>query len=497
MGVGGVSPVHLKWERVLWACVLVCLPVTSFRYLPFFGDSQVKPLSLLPALPLGLLLLWRCLRTRRFVFWSPALLPLLLFILAAVAASAAGAFLAPPAMYQQEYPTRLLRAWISLGVGVSFLLLPIAMVRNAQDLKFSLRWLFIGLFGHLVWSGIQLIDIYLIGVIFDGQPLSNLVDMIQKSFSMSGVAPSRRITGLSFEPSWLAAQVTSLYMPWVLAALLSGYAAFRSRRVLLFQGAVVIALGLLTYSRSGILIMLGSVVMTLLFSARLLITRLRGKGKSQPIAGAEKGPTRISPVVVRLLVGGAFIASLAGVIYLLSRNTYFASLFQPGAATITDYFIKIYAGPRLAFSLAGWQIFTAHPWFGVGPGGAGFYIPEALPVWTHFNLSEISMLLSPANTVFPNVKNLYLRLLAETGLPGLWCWITFYLAVLASVLRLLGSKRSDLVFTGTAGITIWLSVVMLGFSQDSLAIPVIWLPLGFLLGMQAGRHDRPAAEIGE
>jgi len=494
MSVEGVSPAHLKWERVLWACVLVCLPVTSFRYLPFFGDSQVKPLSLLPALPLGLLLIWRCLQTRRFVFWSHALLPLLLFILAALVASAAGAFLAPPAMYQQEYPARLLRAWITLGVGVYFLLLPIAMVRGEQDLKFSLRWLFMGLLGHLVWSGIQLIDNYIIGVIFEGQQLSNLVDMIQKSFSMSGVAPYRRITGLSLEPSWLAAQLTSLYLPWVLAALLSGDDAFRSRRVLLFQAAVVVALGLLTYSRSGILIMVASAVMTLVFSARSLITRLRGMGKSQPRAGAEKGPARISPVVLRLLVGGALIAILAGGIYLLSRNTYFASLFKPGAESITDYFINAYAGPRLAFSLAGWQIFSAHPWFGVGPGGAGFYIPEALPVWAHFNLSEISLLLSPANTVFPNVKNLFLRLLAETGLPGLWCWITFYLAVLASVLRLLGSKRSDLVFTGTAGITIWISVIMLGFSQDSLAIPVIWLPLGFLLGMQAGRHDPPPAE---
>jgi O-antigen ligase len=494
MGVVGVSSTHLKWERVLWACVLVCLPVTSFRYLPFFGDAQVKPLSLLPALPLGLLLLWRCLRTRRFVFWSPALLPLLLFILAAVVASAAGVFLAPPTMYQQEYPTRLLRAWITLGVGVSFLLLPIAMVRDQQDLKFSLRWLFIGLLGHLLWSGIQLIDNYLIGVIFDGQPLSNLVDMIQKSFSMSGVAPSRRVTGLTFEPSWLAAQMTSLYLPWVLAALLSGYNAFRSRRVLFFLTATVILLNLLTYSRSGILIMLVAGVMTLVLSARLLITRLRGMGESRSFSGANKGSARISPLVLRLLIGGALIASLAGGIFLLSRNAYFASLFKPGAESITDYFINAYAGPRLAFSLAGWQIFSAHPWFGVGPGGAGFYIPEALPVWAHYNLSEISILLSPANTVFPNVKNLFLRLLAETGLPGLWCWITFYLAVLASVLRLLGSKRPDLVFTGTAGITIWISVVMLGFSQDSLAIPVIWLPIGFLLGMQAGRHDPPPAE---
>ena len=59
-----VSTINLeKISRFLWGAVLLTLPVTSFRYFPFLGDStQVRPLALYPLIlliPLLLIRLWR------------------------------------------------------------------------------------------------------------------------------------------------------------------------------------------------------------------------------------------------------------------------------------------------------------------------------------------------------------------------------------------------------------------------------------------------------
>jgi O-antigen ligase len=169
----------------------------------------------------------------------------------------------------------------------------------------------------------------------------------------------------------------------------------------------------------------------------------------------------------------------------LSRNQYFARIWQSKQSNLVNYFVDIYAGPRLAYSWAGWTIFEQHPWTGVGLGAAGFYIIKALPDWAHFNISEIAQLLSPENQVFPNVKNLYIRLLSETGLLGFWSLTSFYLLLFGKILSLLRSKRKELAFLAVASLFAWLSIVMLGFTQDSLAMPTIWLPLGVLIGMTA------------
>ena len=181
----------------------------------------------------------------------------------------------------------------------------------------------------------------------------------------------------------------------------------------------------------------------------------------------------------------ALMAGLAGGIFILSRNHYFAQLWQTNQINLVNYFVSIYAGPRLAYAWAGWTIFAQHPWTGVGLGAAGLYLIKALPDWAHFNISEIAQLLSPDNQVFPNVNNLYVRLLSETGILGFWSFISFYLLLLGKILSLLGSKRKELAFLAVASLLAWLSIVLLGFTQDSLAMSTIWLPLGVLIGMTA------------
>ena len=471
-------------ERFLWALTLVAVPVTSFRFMPFMGaDSQVRPLSLIPVGLLLIVLSIRCIQQRRLFLWSNSLLPLLAFALVALISSVVGFFLAPVDLYHYTYASRLVRAWVTFGVGLVLFIVPMSMNRNEQDLKFTLKWLFIGLVGHVAWSIVQLFSIYFQMLLIAGHPLGDLVDYLQKTIMMAGISPNRRISGLALEPSWLASQVITVYLPWAFASVLLGYRWTKHHWLapvcLVASGGLI----LFTYSRSGILTAVAAAFLTFLIVGRGWMQRA-WKWFLQPFH-------RINPAFIRrsLDVGariGLIVIILAGLVggsYILSRNKYFAQIWQSNKKDPVSYFVDIYAGPRLADAWAGWTIFTQHPWTGIGLGAIGLYFYQALPDWSHFNMTEIAQLLSPDNLTYPNTKNIYVRLLAETGIVGFWLFIAFYLLMLGKVLTMLGSRRKELTLAGAAGLLAWFAIVVVGFTQDSLAMTNIWLPLGILVGL--------------
>jgi hypothetical protein len=471
-------------ERFLWALTLVTVPVTSFRFMPFLGvDSQVRPLSLIPAILLVIVLTIRSFQQHRFLFWNNNFLPLLAFALAALLSSAIGFFLAPVNLYNYTYESRLLRAWISFGVGLLFLIVPMIMNRDEQDLKFTLKWLYVGLIGQVIWSLVQLLGFYAPAIVFDGQTLGNLIDQIQKIIMMAGVSPNRRISGLTLEPSWLAAQTMTVYLPWAFASVVTGYLWDQHRWLAPLIIAACGGLILFTYSRSGILIVIVAMLLTFLFIGLGWLRKFREWFLRPFHHNNLILVRRMLNVSVRLALIVVILVGLGSGSFILSRNKYFAKIWQADKSSLTSYFVSIYAGPRLASAWTGWTIFEQHPWTGVGLGATGLYFFQALPDWAHFNITEVSRLLSPDNATYPNTKILYIRLLAETGIIGFWMFISFYLLLFGKVLALLRTRRKQLVFVGTASLLAWLTIVALGISQDSLAMLNIWMPLGILIGM--------------
>jgi O-antigen ligase len=76
---------------------------------------------------------------------------------------------------------------------------------------------------------------------------------------------------------------------------------------------------------------------------------------------------------------------------------------------------------------------------------------------------------------------MYVRLLTETGLAGFALFLAFYLAIFAEALSLLrGSKAA--CWLGAAGIFALVAVMLQGISQDSFAMPEMWINLGILTG---------------
>src|SRR4051812_3742857 len=107
-------------SRLLWALVLVTLPVTSFRYVPFMGQgTYVRPLALYPLVLLWPVLLVRLKQGKIARPWPGALTILLACVLAVLAATSIGATLAPTELRGVEYFDRAIRALLTLGIGLA------------------------------------------------------------------------------------------------------------------------------------------------------------------------------------------------------------------------------------------------------------------------------------------------------------------------------------------------------------------------------------------
>ena len=458
--------------RFLWGAALFTLPVTSFRYFPFMGEGTlVRPLSFYPIallIPILILQLWR---GKTSVPRTGVWIPLSAFVLFTLAASSYGALLDPLPLRGQEYFGRVIRAWVTIVIGLSFFITAVWMNRNEDDLRFTLRWLLAGFVIDVLWSGVQSIAFY--------TPLLDkvTVTMWQRTFSMRELVRTNRVSGLAFEPAWLAGQLATVYLPWLVASALTRVRLTRFKWFEWILLGLASLLLLATYSRGGLLTALVALILTVLIAGRTeLSSALRWF-----MSGFQRGSNwflRVGIVVV--LLGGLIGAGL-----FLGRKEYISRLFNSNAASIEEFIIENSAGARAAYTFGALGAYDESPWLGVGLGASGFYIYEHLPDWSMTTVPEIARQLSPDNRLYPNPKNMYARLLAETGLIGFFLFLAFQFSVLGDVLTLLQKRTSLLRCFAVAGLFSWFAVLIYNFTQDSFAIPNIWINLGVLVGLTA------------
>jgi len=134
---------------------------------------------------------------------------------------------------------------------------------------------------------------------------------------------------------------------------------------------------------------------------------------------------------------------------------------------------------RVVYWADGFRVFEQYPLLGVGPGNAGFFFERSLPDYGR-RLTEIRNILLPADSNFPNTKNLWVRLLAETGIGGFTAFIV-WLGLLA--LMAWGTWKKGWRVRSVVGLTAVLALLAQvgeGFSLDSFALPQLWVMLGLL-----------------
>lgn len=473
MNRSGLSVISLHGiARFLWGAALFTLPITSFRYFPFLGEATyVRPLALYPVALLLPLLVIQLVRGKISMPRAGALTPLTVFVLFALAATGLGALLAPLPLRGQEYFGRVIRAWATLIIGLSFFIAAVWMNRNEDDLRFSIKWLLAGFVMDILWSGLQALAFY--------TPLLKKVTVThwQRVFSMRELVKTNRVSGMAYEPAWLAGQIATVYLPWLFASLLTGIRMTRFKWLETILLGCALLLLLATYSRGGLLTAVFALVLTFLVA-----------GRSELLAAWKwftSGFRRGGGLLLRLGVVVAALAALSGAALFLGQKGYIARLFNTRAESMEEFVIANSAGARSAYTFGALGTYEQSPVTGVGLGASGFYIYKNLPDWVMTTVPEIARQLSPENRLYPNPKNMYVRLLAETGVIGFFMFVAFLFSLLGDSLLALKSRRSLMRYVGIAGLFAWLAVLFYNLTQDSFATPNIWINFGILAGMTA------------
>jgi len=472
-----------RFSRLLWGAALFTLPVTSFRYFPFLGESTyVRPLSLYPVAFLLPLLLIQLLRGKTSVPRPGTLTPLLGFTLFALTATSLGVLLDPLPLRGQEYLGRAIRASATLVIGLSFFIAAVWMNRNEDDLRFTVKWLLAGFVLDVLWSGVQSLAFY--------TPLLEKVTVThwQRAFSMRELVKTNRVSGMAYEPAWLAGQIATVYLPWLFASLLTRIRLTRFKWLEVILLGFTVLLLLATFSRGGLLTAATALALTFVLAGR---AELRAAWN-----WFHSGFQRGSNWLLRFGAVVLIIGTLAGAGLFLAQKGYIARLFSTNAESIEEFVIENSAGARAAYNLGALGAYEESPITGVGLGASGFYIYGHLPDWAMTTVPEIARQLSPENRLYPNPKNMYLRLLAETGLTGFILFVAFLFSVLGDSLRVLQSETTVARYLGIAGLFSWIAVALYNATQDSFATPNIWINFGILVGMTASaiESEKPFQE---
>jgi O-antigen ligase len=462
-----------RLQRLLWALLLISLPITSLPFLSrILGGAMVAP----PALPLaGILFAIGLLPTLRKGKLSPLIPPLLAFTLAALTSTLLAFFMAIPPFKQISYLNVALTAFFTLACGLCFYLVS----ATNSDLQSNLRWINAGGILLLAWSLLQAIAWR---VIHDSYP--DWMWQVQGLISSSGVLYNWRATGLAYEPSWLGHQLTMLYLPLWLACTLTGFSAhpklkifrlpaFSLENLLLPIGVIVLYF---SYARGSLVSFLIMLALTALYLSQNGINKL-SKRLSQRFPHQKSGLFRLG-LWSAFIILAILIAAGALTIYLRS------DLRMQDALTLllekesfNNLAHKLFFGERAIFWQAGLDIFSQHPIFGVGLGNAGFFFPQVLPPigWTMAEPHKMYV-----SNALPNTLSLWIRLLSETGALGFGLFISWLYLLLSAARRLLHCDRPILRTYGWAGLFVLAGLLMEGFSIDTFALPYYWFSLGWL-----------------
>ena len=481
-----ILPILSAAQKIAWALFLVFLPVSSFPFFPpaIGGGALVRPLSIYPLiLLLVLVTLPRLVREpipRTLVVLVP-------FIVFATASSLLSLLNGVEPALGISVAERVLRALITLGIGVGFYYTVALYSRTSEDLRLSLRWMYAGLGLALLWGSLQ--TLY---VIHYNHRWFTFLSEIQQYVSMRRLI-STRVSGLTYEPNWFAEQISFLFLPWLLASVLSGYTVFRWRwrwvTVELFLLGWSVAVLAFTFSRAGLANLIGLGLLGLLFL----------RPQRSPKREKKGSPWRVWTVrtfeVAFLLVMFAGLVRVAG-----TKNAFFARLWgywlRDSQTSLTGYFEYLGFGARFVYGTAAYNTYSAYPVFGVGLGNYGFYFEEMLPDRPLGSMPEILRILTPdeGRNRLITAKVFYLRLLAETGLAGTAAFFAFLVAVLGCALYLWLSPHQEHKFWGRAGLLGLAAFLLAAFSFDSFAIPNMWIVFGLITGSAWVASRQPPAE---
>ncbi len=141
---------YQKLIKIVWAAVLISLPITSFPILEKRIGAVVSPLAAAPLIIL--IILWFIPYIFRGGELPKECLPVLVFCLAALFASALSYFIEVPSFKNASIPGQEARAIITLALGISFYLVFSSFPKDQDSINDTLKWINIGGAVLILWS---------------------------------------------------------------------------------------------------------------------------------------------------------------------------------------------------------------------------------------------------------------------------------------------------------------------------------------------------------
>jgi hypothetical protein len=412
--------------------------------------------------------------------------PLLAFALVAILSAGLAVFL-PILPYKGEVPSgRVVRALATLAIGLTFYFTASVLPATEDQRRASVRAIFVGGAAMLAWSTVQAWAA-LSGR--DQMPL--IITQVHHWFSVRDPVIDR-VTGMAYEPSWLGNQLTMLYIPLTFASVAVGHSALAGRHRWPWLEAAGLAwcVAILAFTKSRIsqvsLLVLVSAAATLLaWKAVSAVGRRMGTASRR---GSRFGRMALTAAFLLLLLGlvlGLFLGAGAAAARADPRLWALPSIddWLDEVRYLYPNDVPFAIGDRLAFAermvywTSGFRTFSLFPWLGVGVGNAGFFFEQTMPDYG-YRLTEIRALLREPSYGFPNPKNLWVRLLAETGLPGFLLFLIWLTGVGFGAVWLWRRATGLDRMLGLAGTAAILAQTVEGFSLDTFALPQLWLVLG-------------------
>jgi hypothetical protein len=481
---------------IAWVAVFLLMPITSLPLLSrLAGGTSVAPAAFLP-------LLWLA-----FFWFIPYLLkrgaipresvPFIFFIAIAVIASAAAFFLNIPPYKGASILHEEIKAILTLSIGAAFYLITASWFSKSQSrLAFLLKWINISGIIVILWTIIQAFYIFR----FQSHYPSILVEF-QKLVSTRDLFVGR-VTSFAFEPSWLAHQMNLFFLPFWLGATISGTSAhhFRLWKISLENILFLVGMGVVFLaSRVGTLAILLVLAFLGIYANVLLARRILERSLTQFVRFprfVRKAIHFLLPVILLFVIISVYVLGAVGLVYGLSHvDTRLARFFKPQSLSQWGQLIKnpyalfnyLEFAERYVYWVGGWNIFNMHPILGVGLGNAGFFFQRLLPPYS-WNLPEVMDVYYRASDL-PNIKSLWVRLLAETGIVGFSAFIA-WLYVLFRLSWFIRLSKSPLIrMIGWSGLFVLIAFLIEGFSTDTFALPYLWVSLGIVSAAGALMRD--------
>lgn len=141
---------------------------------------------------------------------------------------------------------------------------------------------------------------------------------------------------------------------------------------------------------------------------------------------------------------------------------------------------------RYASWIAGLKIFLCNPVLGVGWGQYGFYAADLYPQWA-WRSSEIQIWADASSSLWPPVLNLYVKLLAESGLLGTVVWLCFCSMFIKEIYDIgNNSSGGECMYDNAICMLLGSICIMInGFSYDSLRAAPLWIYVGAVWSLLA------------